>query len=79
MAYNIHISGPKMIMHNKTIAEMFINQLNNNEGLFGVRYLILYDDYGHTYSSLHFLNYNKPFMYFNIYVFIVYTDRLFYW
>jgi len=44
MAYNIHISGPKMIMHNKTLAEMFINQLNNNEGLFGVRYLMLYDD-----------------------------------
>ncbi|XP_027845831.2 uncharacterized protein LOC114126147 [Aphis gossypii] len=36
MAYNIHISGPKMIMHNKTLAEMFINQLNNNEGLFGI-------------------------------------------
>jgi hypothetical protein len=44
MAFNIHISGPKMIMHNKTIAEMFEDQLNNNEGLFGVRYLILYYD-----------------------------------
>ncbi|XP_060846886.1 uncharacterized protein LOC132926542 [Rhopalosiphum padi] len=36
MAFNIHISGPKVIMHNKTIAEMFVDQLNNNEGLFGI-------------------------------------------
>lgn len=77
MAYNIHISGPKMIMHNKTIAEMFINQLNNNEGLFGVRYLMLYDDYGHS-SLQYVLNYNILCMYFNIYVIVMYTDRLFY-
>ncbi|CAI6361279.1 unnamed protein product [Macrosiphum euphorbiae] len=36
MTINIHISGPKMILHNKTIAEMFVNQLNNNQGLFGI-------------------------------------------
>ncbi|XP_022178856.1 luciferin 4-monooxygenase-like isoform X2 [Myzus persicae] len=36
MAFNIHISGPKMILHNKTIADMFVNQLNNNQGLFGI-------------------------------------------
>lgn len=48
MAFNIHISGPKMILHNKTIADMFVNQLNNNQGLFGVRYFIMYTDYAFT-------------------------------
>ncbi|KAL4090317.1 hypothetical protein QTP88_025178 [Uroleucon formosanum] len=36
MAFNIHITGPKMILHNKTIADMFLDQLNNNKGLFGI-------------------------------------------
>jgi hypothetical protein len=54
MAFNIHISGPKVIMHNKTLAEMFVDQLNNNEGLFGVSYMIFYDAYG---SHLQFFTY----------------------
>lgn len=29
-----------MIMHNKTLAEMLMIQLENNKGLFGVRNLI---------------------------------------
>jgi hypothetical protein len=54
MAFNIHISGPKVIMHNKTVAEMFVDQLNNNEGLFGVSYLIFYDAYAsHTVLYIH--------------------------
>ncbi|XP_015376110.1 PREDICTED: luciferin 4-monooxygenase-like [Diuraphis noxia] len=36
MAFNIHISGPKIILHNKTISDMFVEQLNNNQGLFGI-------------------------------------------
>lgn len=39
MAFNIQISGPKLIMHHKTIAEMLMIQLNNNSGIFGVRNL----------------------------------------
>ncbi|VVC39223.1 Hypothetical protein CINCED_3A008360 [Cinara cedri] len=36
MAFNIQISGPKLIMHEKTLAEMLMIQLNNNSGVFGI-------------------------------------------
>jgi len=71
-----------MILHNKTIADMFLDQLNNNQGLFGVRYLILYNNSVYTilciYLPICYIHtIIKYIMYFsinNVFIILIYTD-----